>query len=116
MQMLFKLLRRGGATLPRQVVDAAPWTIARMESAGGGRLTLRMLAASPDMPPLAELYRARVRSVDDQHLTLIGIEQSEDAAVVQEWRLMTPPHIGGEGLGSPKAKGIVGWARTDLMT
>ena len=115
MQMLFKLLRRGGVTLPRQAVDAAPWTIGRMESAGGGRLTLRRLAASPDKPPLAELYRARVRSVDDQHLTLIGIEQNKDAAVVQEWRLKMPPETGGEGLVSPKAQGIVGWARTNLM-
>lgn len=111
MQMLLKLLRRSGVTIPRREVDAAPWTIALLESASSGRLTLQKLAVGPDKPPIAELYGARVKSVDRLHLTLIGIEQSNDAAVVQEWRLKKPPELGGEGLTAPAAQGIVRRAR-----
>lgn len=116
MQLLFKLLRCHGVLLPPATVEAEPWTIARFEMSGSGRvLALHGLLDRPDLPPIAALYQPVVRQVDALHLVLRGIERIDDergtAAVLQEWCLKVPPYLGGGGLGSPAAQGIKGWGR-----
>lgn len=115
MQILFKLLRSRGVLLPTASVQNLPWTIASLETGRGHskHLTLRALLFRPDHTPLAELYGATVKSVDEAHMVLRGVERTEVdgrvAAVVQEWCLKLPPVLGSQGMRSPEAHGITGW-------
>ena len=107
--MLFKLLRNGGALLTRAAVEAEPWTIAKLETRSGMHLMLRTISSAPDKPPIAELFMATVRHVDEREMILRGVERAGEAAVIQEWRLKIPPDLGGAGLASEQAEGIRGW-------
>jgi hypothetical protein len=109
MQVLFKRLRHRGVKLTQREVDATPWTVAHMETGRSGCLQMRRLAAAPDMPPIAELHQARVKQANQEGMILLGIEQSGNAAVVQEWLLKAPPDLGGDALTSPRAANIIGW-------
>ena len=109
MLMLFRLLCSGGVPLPSAAVAVKPWTIAKLESGSGSKLVLRTISSAPDKPPIAELFMATVKHVDEREMTLRGIERAGDAAVVQEWRLRVPPELGAAGLTSDLAKGIKGW-------
>lgn len=112
MRVLFQLLRRSGALLPRTSIDGGAWTIVQLES-HNGHLVLRSLNVPPDRH-LHELYLPTVARVEELHLVLRGVEQVDGpegvAGVVQEWRLKVPPELGGMGLASPAAQGINGWA------
>jgi len=115
MQVLFKLLRSHGVLLPSSTVNAAQWTVASLGMGGGAcHLALRPLMCRPDQPPIAELYNAVVKHVDDVQMVLRGVERvdADDrvATVVQEWCLKQPPALGAAGLHSPAALGIAGWA------
>lgn len=116
MQLLVKLLRRHGALIPREEVEAAPWVAVTVLTDSNPKAG-RRLAMWPEGHgghagadgALRELFGVSLREVEADRMVLRGIERcagprGEPAAVLQEWMLKPVPELGSAGWHSPVAK------------